>query len=106
MYRRFLNNDDYLGIITPEALAQHKQAKLYLKDTAPTSDTMRLYRSGDVGATWQPIENGLEVSNAREDGVTIRTYDFDMTPGTAFKLEFDEQVTLCLLYTSGGTRTI
>lgn len=22
MYRRFLNNDDYLGIITPEALAQ------------------------------------------------------------------------------------
>ena len=71
-----------------------KQAKLYLKDTAPTSDTMRLYRSGDEGATWQPIENGLEVSNAREDGVTIRTYDFDMTPGTAFKLEFDEQVTL------------
>lgn len=22
MYRRFLNNNDYLGIITPEALAQ------------------------------------------------------------------------------------
>lgn len=74
--------------------ANFKQAKLYLKDTAPTSDTMRLYRSGDEGATWQLIESGLKVSNERADGVTIRTYDFDVIPGTAFKLEFDKEVTL------------
>ena len=41
MYRRFLNNNDYLGLITPEALAQltrgNEEPVSYTHLTLPTT---------------------------------------------------------------------
>ena len=66
---------------------------LYLRDTAPTSDTIKVYASSNNGASWMPVD--CTVSNQRGDGVTIRTYTPTETVSeTWFRLEFTEQTTL------------
>ena len=49
-----------------------KNFTLYIQDTAPTSDTIKVYSSGNNGESWTEAE--CKVSNRREDGVTVRTY--------------------------------
>ena len=66
---------------------------LYLKDTAPTSDTIKVYASSNNGASWNPVD--CKVTNQRGDGVTIRTYTPTETVSeTWFRLEFTKQATL------------
>ena len=46
---------------------------MYLKDTAPTSGTIKIYASGDNGVNWTPVD--CTVTNKKEKGVTVRTYN-------------------------------
>lgn len=52
MYRRFLNNNDYLGLITPEALAQltrgNEERFLQAEESAEMSLVERLFENYEV----------------------------------------------------------
>lgn len=66
---------------------------LYMGDTAPTSDSIKLSWSlAYDGAEYTPIE--AEVENKRVDGITVRTYTFSMVSAVGFKIEFEEDVKL------------
>lgn len=70
-----------------------KDFTLYLKDTAPTSDTIRVYSSANNGQDWTEITS--KVTNKREDGVTVRSYTAtDMVSETWFRVEFTKKVSL------------
>ncbi|NBH15775.1 DUF4982 domain-containing protein, partial [Lachnospiraceae bacterium] len=70
-----------------------KNIKLYLKDTTPTSNTMKIYSSGDNGANWKLEE--CTVSNQRSDGVTVRTFAPKQTVSeTYLRVEFTKNTTL------------
>ena len=66
---------------------------MYLKDTAPTSGTIKIYASGDNGVNWTPVE--CTVTNKKEKGVTVRTYNVKETVSeTYFRVEFTKDATL------------
>ena len=66
---------------------------MYLKDTAPTSETIKIYASGDNGVNWTPVE--CTVTNKKEKGVTVRTYNVKETVSeTYFRVEFTKDATL------------
>lgn len=70
-----------------------KDFTLYLKDTAPLSNTMKVYSSGDNGASWNLSE--CKVTNRKEDGVTIRTLAPENTVSeTWYRVEFEKTATL------------
>lgn len=70
-----------------------KDFTLYLKDTAPTSGTMKIYSSSDNGQNW--TQAACTVSNRKEDGVTVRTFTPNATVSeTWFRVEFEKAVTL------------
>ena len=70
-----------------------KDFTLYLKDTAPTSDTIRVYSSANNGQDWTEITS--KVTNKHEDGVTVRSYTAaDMVSETWFRVEFTKKVSL------------
>ncbi|NBH15807.1 DUF4982 domain-containing protein, partial [Lachnospiraceae bacterium] len=70
-----------------------KDITLYLKDTAPTSGTMKIYSSSNSGETWN--EADCEISNKRANGVTIRTFTPKKTVSeTYFRVEFTKNTTL------------
>lgn len=56
MYRRFLNNNDYLGLITPEALAQltrgNEERFLQAEESAEKSLVERLSENYEVEQEW------------------------------------------------------
>lgn len=68
-----------------------KEVVLHMKDTAPTSSTMSVEWSAD-GSIWQSID--AKITNEKEAGKTIRTYDFDLVPAVWVKLEFKRPVDL------------
>ncbi len=70
-----------------------KDFTMYLKDTAPTSGTIKVYASGDNGVNWTPID--CTVTNKKEKGVTVRTYSVKETVSeTYFRVEFTKDATL------------
>lgn len=70
-----------------------KDFTMYLKDTAPTSDTIKVYASGDNGVTFTPV--ACKVSNKKEKGVTVRTYTAAETVSeTYFRIEFTKDTAL------------
>lgn len=69
---------------------------MYLKDTAPTSGTIKIYASGDNGVNWTPVD--CTVTNKKEKGVTVRTYNVKETVSeTYFRVEFTKDATLAEL---------
>ncbi|MEY8428394.1 Ig-like domain-containing protein [Lachnospiraceae bacterium 46-15] len=70
-----------------------KDFTLYLKDTAPLSGTMKVYSSGDNGASWNLSD--CKVTNRKADGVTIRTLAPENTASeTWYRVEFEKTATL------------
>lgn len=70
-----------------------KDFTMYVKDTAPVSNTMKVYSSGDNGANW--TEADCKISNRKENGVTVRTFTPAGTVSeTWFRIEFEKMTTL------------
>lgn len=70
-----------------------KDFTLYLKDTAPTSDKIKVYSSANNGQDWTEIAS--RVTNRREDGVTVRTYTAEHTVSeTWFRVELTKKASL------------
>lgn len=70
-----------------------KDFTLYLKETAPSSDTMKVYTSDNNGETWKPTE--CKISNRRSDGVIVRTFtSVKAVSDTYFRVEFTKNTTL------------
>ena len=66
---------------------------LYLGDTAPTSDSIKLSWSlAFDGADYTPLDAVVE--NSRVNGVIVRTYTFNTVPAVGFKIEFEKNVKL------------
>lgn len=66
---------------------------LYLRDSAPTSDTMKIYSSADNGVNWTQAD--CKVTNRREDGVTVRTFmPQTMISETMFRVEFTKRTSV------------
>lgn len=70
-----------------------KSFVFYIKDTAPLSSTIKVYSSGDNGATWKEAE--CTVTNKREDGMTVRTYTLPtLVSETMYRMEFTKKTVL------------
>lgn len=70
-----------------------KNMTLYMKDTAPTSDTVKVYSSSDNGTNWTQAD--CQVTNQKGDGLTIRTYTPEGSVSeTWFRVEFTKTTTL------------
>ena len=70
-----------------------RNIKLYLKDAAPTSSTMKIYSSGDNGANWKLEE--CTIKNQQSNGVTVRTFTPKQTVSeTYLRVEFTKNTTL------------
>ena len=80
--------DIRLGYDTAQSI---NEIKLYLGNTAPTSDSIKLYWSGN-GSTWQSLDSA--VSNEKGEGMTIRSFTFEPVSAVWVKLEFTKPVNL------------
>lgn len=67
------------------------QVKLYLKEPAPAAKSIHVEWSAD-GKTWKDLN--AKVEEKSKDGVTVRTYSFDLVSAVWMKLKFDEKVQL------------
>ncbi len=65
------------------------QVKLYLKGSAPAAESIHVEWSAD-GKTWKGLNE--TVKEEHKDGLTIRTYSFDLVSAVWMKVKFDEKV--------------
>ena len=94
MYRRFLNNNDYLGLITPEALAQltrgNEERFLQAEESAEKSLVERL-------------SENYEVEQELAKGKYIAPYDRCITYPVGVHIYYDGQIHEVIRAVSGYT---
>ena len=83
MYRRFLNNDDYLGIITPEALAQLTRGNDARFIQAEESTEMSIV---------EYLSENYEIEKELAKGKYIAEYDRRITYPVGVHVYFEGQI--------------
>ena len=83
MYRRFLNNDDYLGIITPEALAQLTRGNDARFIQAEESAEMSIV---------EYLSENYEIEKELAKGKYIAEYDHRITYPVGVHVYFEGQI--------------
>ena len=97
MYRRFLNNDDYLGIITPEALAQLTRGNDARFIQAEESAEMSIV---------EYLSENYEIEKELAKGKYIAEYDRRITYPVGVHVYFEGQIHEVIRSVSGSSHPV